>query len=101
GDTLCGRLPRLTHKDADATLPPARRHRPADLRDRHQGIVGGRTGPTRARARHPHRRLAARYGHLWWILPLSPRRGAGGGRVRDRARLREPVSESIRGIPTL
>ena len=39
---------------------PARRPRPADLCDRHQGIVGGRAGAAPAGPGRPHDRLAAR-----------------------------------------
>ena len=35
-------LPRLADQDVDRALPSARELRPADLCDRHQGIVGGR-----------------------------------------------------------
>ena len=39
---------------------PARRRRPADLRHRPQGIVGGRARAAPSRPRRPHGRLAAR-----------------------------------------
>ena len=47
-------------KTADRAVSIARRGRSADLRDRHQGIVGDRARPAPARAGRPHGRLAAR-----------------------------------------
>src|ERR1700740_1659760 len=50
------------------------------LCDGNQGIVGGDIRPAPARARRPHRRLAARHGDLWGLFPLSSRGPAGGRR---------------------
>ena len=87
-------LPRLADQDADRAVPAARRQRPADLCDRHQGIVGGRARAAPARAGRPHGRLAARRQHLWRLVPLSSRKPPGRGRVRHRARLPQPVSST-------
>ena len=38
---------------------------------------------------------------LWRVVPLSPRKPPGRGRVRHRARLPQPASEPVRGVPAL
>ena len=53
------RLPRLAVETADPPLQPARGPRPADLRDRHQGAVGGPGRQSQARPGRTHDRLAA------------------------------------------
>ncbi len=50
---------RLAVADADVALQPARRRRPAEVRHRHQGTVGGRSGPPPPGPRDPQPGLAA------------------------------------------
>ena len=66
--------------------------RSADLRHRHQGAVGDRSGQAQARPGRPHRRLAAGRRHLRRLVPLPPGGQPGRGRLRDRPRLQESVS---------
>ena len=100
-DDVRRRLPRLADQDAVRALQPARRRRSADLRHRHQGTVGDRSGQAQAGLDRPHHRLAAGPQHLWRLVPLSPGEQPGRGRLRHRARLREPLSQPVRGVPAL
>ena len=76
-------------------------HRPADLRDRHQGVVGGPAGNAPAGPGRAHDRLAARRRHLWRLVPLPFRRQPGRRRLRRRARLPQSVSVAVRGVAAL
>ncbi len=63
------------------------RKRSADLRHRHQGIVGSRSGAAPPGPGDPHGGLAARFGDLRRLVPLSPGRQPGVCGIRHRARL--------------
>ena len=92
-DPVRRRLPRLADQDAGRALRPARRaatRRPTAIGIKELWEVDARAPP--ARPRRPHGRLAARQRDLWRLVPLSSRRPPGRGRLRRRARLREPVS---------
>ncbi len=95
------RLPRLAHQAARAPLRPAQGLRSPDLRDRHQGALGGRPRAAQAGPRRPHHRLAARPAHLRRLVHLPSERAPGRGRLRDRARLPEPLARAVRGVPAL
>ncbi len=66
---------------ADVEVQPARRHRSAKVRHRHQGAVAGRPGQAPARARAPQPGLAPRQRNRRRIVPVSLRGAArrGGG----------------------
>ena len=49
----------------------------------------------------PHHRLADRQPHLWRLLALHVRGEPGLGRLRGRARLREPLPVTVRGDAAL
>ena len=86
---------------ADRALQARRRPQRPVLRHRHQGNVGGRSGPIQARPGDPHRRLAAGRRHLRRLLPLSPGQQPGGGRPDRRPGLRQPVAVAVRRVPAL
>ena len=94
-------LSRLAHEGALRALSASRRRRSADLRARDQGALGGRPGEAPARPGDPHHRLAARCADLRRVVSLPPGGKPGRGRLRGRARLREPVSLAVRGVPAL
>ena len=95
------RLPRPSRPPARGEAGPARRRRPAGLRHRHQGAVGGEAGEAPGRAGRPHRRLAARSRRLRRLVPLSPGRQPGRRRLRRRPGLPEPLPLPVRGVPAL
>ena len=94
-------LPGLADPAARSAVRAARGRRPPDLCDRHQGALGGGAGAAPAGARGPYHRLAAGSAHLRRLVHLPPRGQPGGGRLRDRSRLPEPLSRAVRGVPAL
>ena len=98
---LRGGLPRIALRGADAQVQPARRHRPAKIRHRHQGALGSRARQASAGTRDAQPGLAARLAHRRWVVPLSLRRAARRGRVRGASQLRESAPFALRRVPAL
>ena len=59
-------------RQLEARFQAARRRRPAGLRHRPEGALGGEARAARAGPRRAHRGLAARRGHLRRLVPLPP-----------------------------
>ena len=96
-------LPRLADQGADGALQAARRRRSADLRHRHQGAVGDRSGEAQAGPGRPHHRLAA--GHrrpmaarscTTWRTTRSRSASSSGSTTRTRICRRSMNSSASR-----
>ena len=87
-------------KELARNLRPAQGVGAAGLRHRDQGVVGRSCRQASARAGDPHAGLAARR-RVGRGVPLPPGQWPGRARLRRRARLQEPLSVAVRGIPAL
>ena len=77
------------------------RVRSPDLQHRHQGTVGDRSVQAQAGPDRPHDRLADGPQDLWRVVDVPRGRQPGLDRLRDRARLPEPVPVPLRRVPAL
>ena len=92
---------RLARQEADRALRARRGARAAEIRDRHQGALAGRSRKAPAGPRPAHLRLAARQCDRRRLVPLSPRRQPGGGRLRRPPQLSQSAPLALRGVPAL
>ncbi len=75
--------------------------RAAEIRPRPEGALAGRAGQAPQGPGAAFVRLAARQRHRRRLVPLSPRRQSGVGRLRGASQLQQSVSLAVRGIPAL
>ena len=96
-----GRRARQSRQATDCEVRSGERARAAEIRARPEGALAGRAGETPQGSGAAHVRLAARQFDRRRLVPLSPRRQSGVGRLRPASQLFQSLSLAVRGIPAL